>query len=134
MSLLDTSVGWSSCITPEFITATSAGSTSLVQLAVVPTGEIHWYIACSITHDDAAGSKDMYIVHEDASAKRVGLTTQIGITTDFNIALLRPVMVPAGERLAGVSRTAVAAGSDFVISGQFLRLSLGEYVPGSPYG
>jgi len=125
---LDT-FGWDRLASTEFATASSPGATTLVQLAAVPEDEAHLFVAAHVTHDDPVGSKDITLMLEDLGGNRTALTTTVGPNASFFIALLRPILVAPGARLIGVSRNAIAGGSNFVIAGLFARLDVGEYIP-----
>ena len=123
------SFGWERLSVPVPITATSAGATTLVELPLVPDDEAHYFIAAHITHDDPVGSKDYSLMLVDVRGNRFALTRTIGQSQNFFLELGRPILVPPGGRLAGVSRNAIAGGSNFVIGGLFARLDIGEYLP-----
>lgn len=130
-------LGWERCEEIEFITATSAGATNLVELANVPEGEMHYFLTCHVGHDDPATSKAIRIAMRIASNVIASGVTIKTTETIFSLGFLgmdRPILVPPGARLIGSSRTNIAIGSDFTIAGHFLRLPIGEYVTGSPYG
>lgn len=121
--------GWERFATPFTLTSTSPGATSIVSLPLVPDGEIHYCLAAHITHDDPVGSKDYSIMIVDAQGNQTAVTRTVGQSANFFLELDRPVVIPPGGRMRGLSRNAIAGGSNFVISGLFVRLDIGEYLP-----
>ena len=131
-------LGWERGATVEFVTAASAGVTTVVQLPDVPEGEAHYFLTCHITHDSVEGARQMAIamrIDPDAVASGVSITSTFLVTQFHFLAMQRPILVPPGGRLLGrVDALNIPAGRTFTIAGQFLRLPIGEYVPASPYG
>ena len=129
--------GWTQGITPEFITVTTAGPTLETELPNVPDDELHYFIACHVSHTDALGAHELRIAHRlGPNAIASGVTIRESTESDVGEfrAIERPFLIAPGGRLVGVSDTSIPLGADFGIAGQFLRLALGEYVTGSPYG
>ncbi len=118
----------------EFISTVAAGVATTTRLAPVPEGETHLFCACDISHNDPVGSKDMSIQLENVGGSQVALTQTVGLNANFFVALRRPYLVTAGSNLMGVSRNAIALGSQFTIRAMFIRLTPGEYLPGTPFG
>lgn len=125
--------GWERFL-PERAVTTAAGSTTTTRLLPVPEGEAHLFLACDISHDDPIGSKDMSLQYENELGNQVALERTAGLNANFFITLTRPILVTAGNNLMGVSRNAIAVGSNFIIRGMFIRLEPGEYLYGSPFG
>lgn len=130
--ILDT-FGWDLLTRTERLRAVSPGVTFNVLLPTVPEDEAHLVIACDVFHNEGA-AKDLTILYRNRGGLDVALTNTGGTGQFFHRVLERPFLVNAGERLIGNSRNSINGGFDFTISALFIRLDLGEYVPGSPYG
>jgi len=130
--------GWERGAELEFVTAAAAGVTTIVQLPNVPEGEAHYFLSCHLTHDSVEGARQMAIamrIDPDAVASGVSITSTVLVTQFHFLAMQRPILVPPRGRLIGrVDALNIPAGRTFTIAGQFLRLPIGEYVTGSPYG
>lgn len=124
--------GWQA-LDPEFVTAGSAGPTQLVELPNVPDDEMHLFLAVQLEHD-AAATEEVAIFYATPDGNSVALQPEVSLATNIHTALDRPILVSPGDHLLGLSQTSIIAGSTFTISGQFVRLAVGEYVPGNPYG
>lgn len=119
----------------EFVSKTTPGITTATFLPVVPEGEAHLFFACDVFHSDPVGSKDIAIVYVKQVLEEVGIAGTLDNAVEkFLITLGRPMLVPAGSGLAGRATTSIAAGSDFIIRGLFVRLKPGEYLTASPFG
>ncbi len=113
----------------------TAGVTVITRLPAVPEGESHLIFACDISHDDGVGSKDISIRYENEAGNEVSVHSTVDNVVDsFLIAMDRPILVRAGDRLIGRARSSIAAGSDFTIRAFFYVLQPGEYLAGSPWG
>ncbi len=119
----------------EHVTTVAAGVTTTTRLPAPPDGEAHYYIACSISHDDPT-DRVISVQIENQTDNQTALTTPnaTAIAAGFDVALHRPFLVPAGSQLMGVSTTAIAVTENFTIRGMFIRLDAGEYLGASPYG
>jgi len=127
-------LGWDRLQEPIFETVTvTAGASTEVQLSIVPEDEARYYMALSAFHTSAT-AKDIHIAFRDRAGNSVGLNRSLGLPANQVLALERPFLVPAGARVAMVSRTAVGVGEDLTITGMSYTLDIGEYVPASPQG
>lgn len=129
-------MGWDLLQFAEVAGRVTAGATTSTRLTVVPPGEAHYFLGCDITHDDG-GAHTILIAYRSAS----GNETTIGpvdavaaYNAQVPAVLSRPILVLPGDGLVGNSLDSIPIGSDFTIRGHFIRLELGQYVPGSPYG
>ncbi len=126
--------GWDRLQEPVFETATvTGGAATEVQLSVVPENEARLYLSADFFHTSVT-AKDIRIVFRDRGGQGVSLSRTLGFPANFFGNLERPILVPAGSRLAAVSRTAIGALEDLTIAGMSYTLPIGEYVPFTPYG
>ncbi len=130
--------GWDFPVTQvEQAITQAAGPTTVTRLATPPVGEAHYYIAVDIFHDDAVTTGGVQIVainFENQLNLQTALVNSQAAGVGVSISLDRPILVPAGSQLMGVSLTSIAVGSDFTIRGMFIRLDAGEYFGASPFG
>ncbi len=126
--------GWDFPITQvEQEITQAAGVTTVTRLATPPEGEAHLYLACDISHDDPL-SREISIQFENQANLQTALTSTVDTAAGFSVALNRPILVPAGSQLMGVSVVAIAVTEVFTIRGMFIRLDAGEYFGASPFG
>ncbi len=126
--------GWDLLRSFERNVVQAAGPTLAIALPLVPAGEAHWYMFCDISHNDAANPHDINIQYRATGSQDVSITSGESLASEVIQAFTRPTLVLAGDRLLGVSQDNIPAGSTFTMRGKFLRMQIGEYVPGSPYG
>ncbi len=126
--------GWERAANPVHQIRSNPGATTAVALDAVPEGEAHYFLSCAISHDDPVGSKDMTILFADRNGLVSQLTSTAGVAANFFRVIERPILVGPGARLQGLSRNAIAGGSNFLIQCHFIVLPIGEYFSGSPYG
>lgn len=119
----------------QFVSQSTPGVTTATILPVVPEDEAHLFFACDIFHDDPVGSKDIAILYRKGTIEEVGVQGTVdNVVEKFLVTLPRPMLVQAGSSLMGRATSSIAAGSDFIIRGLFVRLKPGEYLAASPFG
>jgi len=124
-------LGWDSAQTTEFANGSSAGAAA--GLSVVPEGEAFLFFAASAHHTDAGGPHTLALQFVDAEGNLAWLTSTVVVAVNEQVALTRPILVPAGATLSAISLDALGPASLFITTA-FVRLPAGEYLPGSPYG
>jgi len=124
--------GWERLQTVTHQSVQTVGTVTETPLPTVPEGECRLYFAVDLQHSDAA-AKAIVIAFATGNL-RTTLLRQINIAQNETLALERPVLVPPGSFLVGISRQAVPTPQLFIIRGEFITLDIGEYVFGSPYG
>ncbi len=127
--------GWESAGAPAHEFISTVGPTMLTRLPTVPDGEYHYYLSCDISHNDPAG-QPIHIAVENPLFFKTALTSTATIGANEFVAMPRPLLVGPGYRLTGLvaSGAGIAAPLVFQIRGDFVKLAVGEYLPGSPYG
>ena len=129
--------GWDLLQLPEQARLVTAGPTLVTRLAPVPAGEAHLFISCDLVHSDGAATHAIWIQLRAADGTE-SVVMKVGdplLRADSVPASMgRPILVPAGARLFGQSLDSIPIATTFVIRGHFIRLKVGEYVQGSPYG
>ncbi len=126
--------GWELLKGLEREVVAAAGAVSAIALPIVPAGEAHFYMFADISHNDAANPHEINIQYRATGSQDVSITPTQDLAAGFLQSFTRPTLVLAGDRLLGVAQTAIPGGSTFTMRGKFLRMQIGEYVPGSPYG
>ena len=122
---------------PEQVNNSSAGATLFTRLPPVPEGEVHLFLTCDAEHTDPVGSHILRIDYRDETALAESTIVSVATGTalfDDRVIIRRPILVTPGARLVVISSDSIPIGSVLNIRGHFVRLNLGEYFAGSPYG
>jgi len=127
-------MGWDLLQLTEHVNAVVPGPTLFARLPIVPADEAHLFLCCGARHDDPANQRIIGINYRDPAGAEAPVQSGITLQPEQNVAVSRPVLVLAGARLVAVSADSVIIGTNLTILGQFIRLNIGEYIPGSPYG
>ncbi len=126
--------GWERFGEPETQVRSNPGVTSAVSLDTVPEGEMWFFLACAMLHNDTGSAKDVTLVLRNRLNVEIPVTNTGGISANFHRVLERPLLVPQGWQMRAISRNTINLTFDFSITGTFVRLDIGEYHPGAPYG
>lgn len=112
----------------------SGGATTSVLGFIVPDGFQDLIFAASVQHNEAAATHSLGIVSRGADNQSVGVETMGLVPPDTKVCLSRPFLIEPGGRIGGESATSIAVASSLFLNIRFIRIPIGEYVPGSPWG
>jgi len=128
-------LGWELVQETEHVAVNVLGpGSSLTLFPVVPANEAHLYFAATGHHSDGGGSHSLMLNILSAASLVTGLIPTTSVASLDTVAIQRPILIPAGATLRLTSQDAIPALTSFFLTGEFIRLNAGEYVPGSPYG
>jgi len=127
-------LGWDLIQETERAATTAGGSTQVARLPPVDAGEAHLFLSCSTNHDESAVSHILNLNYRDPDGTESGVSDGAAVIDEVPVVLKRPFLVLAGARLTAFSADAIPVASNLFIRGHFIRLDIGEYIPGSPWG
>jgi hypothetical protein len=132
-----TAQGWQATLRRGSFAVTQAGATNIVTGPTPAIDEAWLVFACAVFHTDA-GAKSIRIeitdTEQNSIVGEVAILRNTAAQQNVHEPIERPVLLNHGQRLRAVSIQAIPIGQSFQIRGHFLRLAVGEYVPGAPYG
>jgi len=124
-----TAQGWQN-LTPEFVTQVTTNGTAVILPAPLPN-ESFYYLSLQFRHNQAA-TRDILICYQDEEGNRSAIDGEFQATVNIDFSMTRPILVAPGHSIGVVSQQTVTG--DLTVFAHFVRLAVGEYVPGNPYG